>query len=73
MYEELKEVALLWKRAKGGTDTASLTGPESRALNAGEASACGAASKVIAGIVTYPTQVVKSRWVMEGVRREWGQ
>jgi len=56
VYEELKDLVLAWAR-KGDPSGTSQT----RGLTAGEASSCGAASKIIAGMITYPTQVIKSR------------
>lgn len=58
MYEELKELALLWRRARGA---GAGGGGEPVGLSPAEASACGASSKVLSGLATYPTQVIKSR------------
>lgn len=57
VYEELKHQVA----AAGGTSSSDQPGPPDRQLTPAEVSVCGAGSKLVASIATYPVQVIRSR------------
>eukprot|EP00898_Chlorokybus_atmophyticus_P002551 jgi/Chlat1/3297/Chrsp22S03540 len=60
VYEELKRMVLTYRQRRSGEAQQKLTSTQ-ETLPSGDAAIVGAASKLVASLFTYPTQVIRAR------------